>query len=103
MEIVYFHPDIKTFIESFDVETSADIFGALDLLKSRGYKLGMPFCKKIAKDLYELRIQSLHNIRVFYTFYERRIVLLYAIEKKTQKLKLKDLGTAYKRLKYLHS
>lgn len=103
MEIVYFHPDIKTFIESFDVETSADIFGAFDLLKSMGYKLGMPFSKKIASGMYELRIQGIHNIRIFYTFHQGYIVLLHAVEKKTQKLKLKDLSTANKRLKYLQS
>ena len=103
MEITYFHPDIKSFISSFDGETASDVLDAIDFLSIKEYQLCMPYSKKIERDLYELRILGHHNIRVFYTFYEGRIILLHIIEKKTQKLKLQDLATARRRLRYLHS
>jgi phage-related protein len=103
MEIVYFHPDIKSFIASFGNDTAPDIFSAFDILASKGYLLSMPLSKKVEKGLYELRIQGRHNVRVFYTFHKEYIVLLHIIEKKTQKLRLQDLNTARKRLRHLHS
>lgn len=62
----------------------------------------MPDSKRLEKDLYELRIRSIESIRIFYTFFENQIILLYAIHKKSQELKYKDLSTARQRLNFLH-
>ncbi len=33
-----------------------------------GYNIAMPYSKMIERDIYELRVKSNQNIRVFYTF-----------------------------------
>ncbi|MCR4334239.1 MAG: type II toxin-antitoxin system RelE/ParE family toxin [Patescibacteria group bacterium] len=103
MKVFYFHPDIKLFFNSLEDMVSAKVSSTIKLLSIEEYHLSMPYSKKIEKNLYELRISSFQNIRIFYTFYEDQIVLLHAINKKTQKLKLKDLSTTRNRLKLLHS
>lgn len=103
MEITYFHPDIEYYLESLEKKTKDKVSRTIHLLSRMGYRLSMPFSKKIEKNLYELRILTPENIRVFYTFYQDKIVLLHAIHKKTQKLILKDLNTARNRLKLLLS
>ncbi len=103
MQIAYFHPDIKDFFNTLEDKVSAKVSNTVQLLSMKEYHLSMPYSKKIEKDLYELRISSLQNIRVFYTFNKGQIVLLHAINKKTQKLELNDLKTARNRLALLHS
>ncbi len=103
MLIKYFHNDIKQFIDSLEDKVSAKVNSVIELLSIEEYHLSMPFSKKIEKNLYELRIFSLQNIRVFYTFFENEIVLLHVINKKTEKLELNDLRTARQRLIHLHS
>ncbi len=76
---------------------------AIGVLRIKTYHLSMPLSKKIEKDLFELRILGIENIRIFYTFYDNKVVLLHAILKKTQRLTLRDLSTARMRLKILHS
>src|SRR5581483_9570088 len=101
MEIFYVHSDIRKFIDLLDDSTALQIERAVQLLSLETYNLRMPFSEKIEKDLYELRIAGKKNIRIFYTFYSETIYLLHIIEKKTQKLSLKDMKTARNRLNYL--
>ena len=103
MNIVYFHKNIKSFILSLERKVSAKINSAIYLLSIKGYDLSMPYSKKIEKNLFELRISGLQNIRIFYTFYNNQIVLLHIINKQSQRLELNDLSTARKRLSVLHS
>ncbi len=103
MKISYFHPDIKTFLNSLQNEVRVKVYGVIELLAIREYHLTLPFSKKIEKDIYELRISSLQNIRIFYTFHNNQIVLLHIVNKKTQKLSLHDLSTARRRLSILQS
>ena len=97
MEIVTVHPDIINTIKSFDVLTQAKIVRLTELLEMREYRLGMPYSKKIASNLYELRIKSIQNVRIFYMFHNEQIVLLHVIAKKTQKLIKKDIEKALMR------
>ncbi len=101
MEVIYFHRDIKSFIDSFDTRTKTEISSTINLLSTEGHTLRMPFSKKVEKDIYELRILNPKNIRIFYTFYTEKIILLSVIHKKSQKLELHDLKTARRRLKLL--
>jgi phage-related protein len=103
MKIVYFHNNINLFIRSLEDRVSAKVNSAIKYLSIEEYHLSMPYSKKIEKDIYELRISSIQNIRIFYTFYENSIVVLHAIKKTTQKLELRDLKTARQRLRDLHS
>ena len=103
MEIVNVHPDIRKFIELLDYETRAYIDKIIAVLAFYEHRLAMPYSKKIEKNLYELRIKTSKNIRIFYTFYNNKVFLLHIINKEKQKLSPKDIDTARKRLAYLHS
>lgn len=94
MEIITIHSDIVDTIRSFDVLTRSKIVRLIGLLEMREYRLGMPYSKKIAPNLYELRIKSVQNIRIFYMFHKGQIVLLHALVKNTQKLNKKDIEKA---------
>ena len=64
-----------------------------------GWPIGMPVCRKVDKDLWEVR-SSLHNkiARVIFTVEGPTIVLIHGLIKKTQKLPQKDLEIAKRRL-----
>ncbi len=98
MELNYFHRDIEVFFRSLEKETRAKVARLTRLLSEKEYHLSMPFSKKLEKDLYELRSNGSQNVRIFYTFHNGGVVLLYAICKKTQKLSKKDIETARHRL-----
>lgn len=97
MEIVTAHSDIADIIKSFDALTKAKIVRLVALLEMKEYRLGMPYSKKITSNLYELRIKSIQNVRIFYMFHDEQIVLLHVIIKKTQKLSKKDIEKAVAR------
>jgi phage-related protein len=103
MEIISVHTDIQKFIYALDDKTNHQIVRILELLEFQEYRIGMPYSKKIEKDLYELRIKSTLNIRIFYTFYNSKIYLLHIINKEKQKLLPKDIDTARRRLASLQS
>ena len=96
-----FHIDIRKFIDSLLKEERNKVEWAVKMLEIKEYRIEMPFSRKIENDLYELRIKSSKNIRIFYTFYQDSIVLLHIISKKSQKLPLRDVNTARNRLKEL--
>jgi phage-related protein len=98
MEIVAIHRDIQRFIGDLESSTGTKVARLIDLLSIDAYHLTMPYSKRIEKDLYELRAQSVQNVRIFYTFHDNKIVLLHAIFKKNQKLPKKDLEVARQRL-----
>lgn len=101
MDILYFHYDIAVFLDSLEKTTRAKINRLIRLLSEKEYRLAMPYSRKLEKDLYELRARSGQNIRVFYTFYQNKIVLLHVVSKKTQRLEKQDLETARARLALL--
>lgn len=103
MKISYYHKDIQSFLDSLEKAVKAKVVSSLELLSIEDYHLSMPYSKRVEKDLYELRVSSLQNIRIFYTFYDGEIVLLYGFNKKTQRLTWNNLNTARRRLKDLHS
>jgi len=62
------------------------------------WPVGYPSVKKLDKDLWEVRTNLPQGIsRVFFTIWERYMVLLHSIIKKTQKTPQQDLETAKKR------
>jgi len=103
MQIIYYHKDIKSFLDSLETSIRAKVNANIKLLSIEEYHLSMPYSKRVEKNLYELRISGIQNIRIFYTFYNNQIILLYAINKKTDKLPLHSLNSARQRLSGLHS
>ena len=73
------HTDIDKFINSLSKEERNKVEWAIKMLEIKEYRIEMPFSRKIENDLYELRIKSSKNIRIFYTFYQDSIVLLHII------------------------
>ena|SRR3989344_570370 len=102
MEIAYVHPDIPKFFDSLETPMRAKVFRLTELLSIEAYHLGMPYSRKVEKNLYELRARTVQNVRIFYTFYDGKIILLHAVHKKTKKLTMRDLDTARQRLRALH-
>ncbi|MCJ8270302.1 MAG: type II toxin-antitoxin system RelE/ParE family toxin [Psychrosphaera sp.] len=72
-----------------------------DLMIEFGSNLGMPHIKAIDSGLFELRVKGKEGIgRVFYcTKVGKRIVMLHAFVKKTQKTPKKELKLAIQRMK----
>ena len=56
--------------------TIAKILRTFDLLEEFGNKLGPPHSKKVKNNIFELRIRGREEIRIFYTFKSREIILV---------------------------
>ena len=91
---------VKEFIDKFDGKTKGKILARLDFLESHWHELRRPFVDRIDKDLYELRVEfAWNNIRIIYAYMFRDyIVLLYGLQKKTQKIPLRDKLKARNRM-----
>ena len=62
------------------------------------WPVGYPSVVKLDKDLWEVKTNLPHGIsRVFFTIWEKYMVLLHSVIKKTQKTPRQDLETAKKR------
>ncbi len=92
---------VEEFIESLSPSSYAKVLHTLELLKQYGTFLSMPHCKKVTKNIYELRIRGKEEVRIFYLIREKNIFLLNAFKKKTQKIPKKEIKIAEKREKYL--
>ncbi len=101
MEIYYFHDDIATFLDSLEKSARAKVQRLVRLLSEKEYRLTFPWSRRLEKDLYELRARGEQNVRVFYTFYRNKVVLLHVVSKKTRQLERQDLETARTRLALL--
>ncbi len=89
---------VEEFIKSLDKITSPKINHHVRLLMGFGPFLGMPYSKKLTKDLYELRIRGKQEIRIIYSFKSNDIILLHAFKKQSQKTPQKEIQTALRRL-----
>lgn len=88
---------VESFLDKLDDSTAAKVFRTLDLLSAYGPKLGMPHSKKVSRQLYELRIRGQIEIRIFYAFQQKSVILLHIFQKKTQKIPPRELDTAEER------
>lgn len=89
---------IESFISNQEKKTKTKIVRMILALGKYGPFLGMPYSKKIDKNLWELRISGKEVIRVFYTVRKDEIILLHIFKKKTQKTPPKEIELAKKRL-----
>jgi len=100
--VKFIRDDIQAFIFSFDDSTVSKVINSLELLDELGEQIRPPRSKKVAKNIYELRVVSNLSVRIFYTFYQENIWIIHAFIKKSQKIPLKELKIAINRLRYLH-
>lgn len=94
---------VKLFIGGLDDSTIAKVLRDIDLLEQYGSQLGMPHSKRIATNLYELRVRGKVEIRIFYTFHNDSAYLLHAFKKKNQKIPVKEIKLALERKRILIS
>ena len=85
---------MEKFIQSLEKSTIAKTLRTIDLLEKFGYDLKFPHSKKIAKNLFELKIRGRQEIRIFYTFHKSRIILLNGFVKKSRKTPQKEIKLA---------
>ena len=101
MEVAYIHPDIKRRISELPAPVKARVLQLIGLLEVHEYHLSMPYSKKIERGLFELRVMGHQHVRIFYTFYQEKAVLLHVVSKKARRLPARDLETARQRISWL--
>lgn len=101
MEIQIFDESLKKFIKTLEKPTIAKVLRTIDLLELFGPRLGMPHTKRIFGQLFELRVRGRQEIRIFYTFYKNKIVLLHGFVKKSLKIPQKEINNALVKLRRL--
>lgn len=101
MEIHYYDKTSYKFVASLRVEVGSKVHRVLDLLESESYKLGMPFSRHLGAGLYELRVRSIQEIRLFYVFHEDKIIILHGFIKQSQKIPKDEVMIARQKQKYL--
>jgi phage-related protein len=88
----------KAFIELQPLSTRSKISHMLDLLEEYGPEVKMPYVRKISFNLSEIRIKGKIQVRIFFTIQNKTICVLHAFVKKTQRIPIRELRIAYKRL-----
>ncbi|MBI5620004.1 type II toxin-antitoxin system RelE/ParE family toxin [Candidatus Gottesmanbacteria bacterium] len=89
---------VKASISRQDEGTKAKFFHLYDLLRDFGPQLMFPHTKRVTKEISELRIRGKTELRIFYAHIGGAYVLLHAFQKKGQKMPVKELRIAEKRL-----
>jgi phage-related protein len=92
---------VENFIKQLEEATVAKVLRTVDLLEKFGHGLRSPHTKKIKDDIFELRVRGQQEVRIFYTFYKKEIVLLHGFVKKSHKIPARELDYAIKKLQRL--
>lgn len=104
-KIEYPYGDVEKFVLNLPAGLLAKYIHLTDLMLEFGANLGMPHTKPMADGIYELRVKSKEGlVRVFYcTKVGKRIIMLNAFFKKSQKTPAKELQIARKRFKEVNN
>lgn len=99
-QLLYFDDDVQEIISSWPIGIRAYYARITERMMLYGPNLGMPFTRSMGRGLFEIRVRSKEGIaRAFFcTIVDRRIVILHAYIKKSQKTPSKELKLARKRL-----
>jgi len=99
--IEYFNSRVKDEIGGWPVGILADYARMLELLMEFGPSLRMPHSRSLGGELFELRPRGHEGIgRALYCFViGRRVVVLHAFVKKTQRTPMRELKLARRRMK----
>lgn len=101
MKIQFFDDSVESFIYSLESPAVAKTLRTIDLLEKFGNRLGMPHSKKVGPRLFELRVHGAQRVRIFYSFRDNSVVLLYGFIKKSPKIPRKEIAIAKYRMKVL--
>ena len=89
---------IDDFIESLSEKTISKIFWMFDLLERYGPEIGMPYVKRISRELFELRIRKQESVRFLFTEKNKTIWIIHGFKKKRMKIQNKEIKIALNRL-----
>lgn len=90
---------VREYVAGLPPQERARLTFDLELLESLGLALGAPHVRVIRGKLWELRTTGRLQHRVLYfAVSERRLVLLHAFTKKTQKTPSAEIDTALRRM-----
>jgi len=92
---------VKEFIEKLEKKTYARALRSITLLQRFGPFLKMPYSKKIASRLYELRIKGVEAVRIFYTQVDEEYYLVHVFKKKAPKTPNKEIKISLDRVNEL--
>lgn len=90
-------------LKDFSEEVQLEFEAYFKILQLEG-KLAFPQAKKVTKNVFEIRVKLKGEYRGFYAYIGKSdIVILHFFRKKTQKIPVKDLKIAQRRLKQYES
>jgi phage-related protein len=100
-EIAYYDENLQDTVLAFPAGIQARYIHLTERMLAFGPDLGMPHTRAMGKGLFELRMKSKEGIGrvLFCTLPGRRIVMLHAFVKKSQKTPARELTVARARLK----
>ena len=89
---------VREYVDSLNLKDKAKVFKYIDFLRENDGKLDEPYSKHIEGKIRELRVDFQRNRhRIFYfTFVNRKIILLHAFLKKTPKTPTNEINQAKK-------
>ena len=92
---------VRDFLRSLAPDAHAKCARYMAALEQQGLALPASFIKKVADDLWELRPEyNGVEYRFFYfTFVDRKFVVVHALKKKTQKTRRQDISLAMARIR----
>ena len=100
---VYLDKNAQKELKDFSEEVQLEFEAYFKILQLEG-KLDFPQAKKVTKDVFEIRVKLKGEYRGFYAYIGKSdIVILHFFRKKTQKIPIKDLKIARRRLKLYES
>lgn len=86
MQVIYLN-SVDKFTRFLDAEDKSSVRRIVNILETKGDRIGMPISKSLGDGLFELRSPK-SQIRIFYCFYNNNAYLLHAIIKKSNKIPL---------------
>jgi phage-related protein len=90
---------VRDFLLGLTKEDRKEIGGDIKVVQE-SFPIGLPLVRKLRADLWEIRSDVKDRIsRVFFTFFDKKIILLHAIVKKSKKTPPKEIDVASDRLK----
>lgn len=101
MNVKIYDQKVENFIKDLEHSTGSKVGRHIDLLKQFGNQLRMPYSKSLGNNLFELRIRGQKEVRIFYTFYDNKAILLHGFVKKTQNTPPHQIETARSKAKKL--
>jgi phage-related protein len=103
-DVVFFETEsgkqpVREFIKQLSKEDQKEVGADIRVVQD-SFPIGLPLVRKLKPELWEIRSFIKNGIsRIFFTFFDKKIIFLHAFVKKMQKTPLKEIDVAIKRLK----